>query len=65
MPKIMVYPATAAALNVPHPVDGKVKVGGSMWEHDGETCRGLVDGWLTDDPEKQWTQEKMSEADHK
>jgi hypothetical protein len=61
MPKIMVYPATAAAMNVHHHIDGKPKVGGCLWEHDGETCRALVDGWMTEDPEKQWTPEKRSE----
>jgi hypothetical protein len=58
MAKIMVYPTKASALNVPHPIDHKVKVGGSLWEYDGETCRGLVDGWITDDPAKQWTPDK-------
>jgi len=54
MAKIMIYPTKAGALNVIHPMDGKTKVGGTLWEYDGETCRGLVDGWITDDPAKQW-----------
>jgi hypothetical protein len=64
MAKIMVYPAKAAALNVSHPIDGRVKVGGCLWEYDGPTCSGIVDGWLTDDPEKQWhpDDEKPEEA---
>jgi hypothetical protein len=54
MPKIMVYPASAAALNCPHTIDGPPKIGGSMWEYDGETCRALVEGHMTEDPAKQW-----------
>ena len=54
MSKIMIYPTKASALNVSHPTDGKPKVGGCLWEYDGPTCTGLRDGWITDDPEKQW-----------
>lgn len=65
MSKIMVYPTKASALNVKHSIDGKPKVGGCMWEYDGETCTALRDGYMTDDPEKQWTPEDKTEAEHK
>jgi hypothetical protein len=63
MPKIMIYPAKAEALNVRHHIDGKPKAGGSLWEHDGETCTGLRDGWITDDPGKQWTPDKANDEE--
>jgi len=64
MPKIMVFPTKPESMNVHHPMDGKLKVGGSLWEYDGETCNGIVGGWLTDDPEKQWhPDDKPEEAE--
>ena len=48
--KIMVYPVAAAALNIPHPLDGLMRPGGSMWESDGFTARMLVDGVISKTP---------------
>jgi hypothetical protein len=50
--KIKVWPTKASALNVAHPIDGKPKADGAMWEQDGFTARMLSDGIMTRDEGK-------------
>jgi hypothetical protein len=42
--KIRVKPTHPNVLNVPHPVDGKLKPEGGLWENDSFTARMLADG---------------------
>ena len=45
--KVKVYPTKASALNVTHPIDGRLVAAGSQWEDDGFTARMLSDGIVT------------------
>ncbi len=49
---IKVYPTKAASLNLVHPIDGRLKVGGSFWTYDGFTCRCLTDNAVTEEEAK-------------
>ena len=49
MAKIRVYPAKASALNLRHPIDGKLGATGGEWTEDGFTARLLTDGAITRD----------------
>ena len=48
MAKIMVVPTHPNVLNVSHPVDGKLKADGGLWENDSFTARMLADGAVTE-----------------
>jgi hypothetical protein len=52
MAKVKVYPKKASALNVKHPIDGQLKLEGSMWEQDGFTGRRLIEGAVTLNPDE-------------
>lgn len=45
--KVTVYATHPNALNIRHPTDGPLKVGGSNWELDGFTCTMIADGAVT------------------
>jgi hypothetical protein len=54
MPKVMLWPTKANAMNVRHPSDGLPKIDGCLWENDGFTARMLTDGIFTLDRAKAW-----------
>ncbi len=51
--KRKVFATHPNALNIAHPMDGKLRPDGSFWEDDGFTARMLADGAVTEeDPAK-------------
>jgi len=54
MATVKVYPTHPDALNIGHPINGKLRVSGSDWEMDGFTSRMLTDGIITKDETKGW-----------
>lgn len=63
MSHVKIFPATANALNVAHPIDGPCRSEGSHWTYDGFTCRCLTDGTVTDDPAKAYKSPAALEAE--
>jgi hypothetical protein len=59
--KTIVYPTSAAALNIVHPIDGKLKPEGSEWTVDGFTCRMLSDHAVTSNKEEAWQAQALDE----
>jgi hypothetical protein len=46
--QVTVYPTKRSACLIAHPTAGPLKQGGSVWPHDGFTCRMIKTGMATE-----------------